>query len=117
MEVKKMKASKHKFLPVMVLGALALSLCGGIAMAGNERDDDKDRQRRGSGLELLRLARGRCHLQRHPTGRALTASDSRSLISPENVVWSQKLTALNLPMRKTKSVLHCRAARSLRTTL
>jgi glycerophosphoryl diester phosphodiesterase len=53
-EVKKMKASKHKFLPVMVLGALALSLCGGIAMAGNERDDDKDRQR-STAKDFLRL--------------------------------------------------------------
>jgi glycerophosphoryl diester phosphodiesterase len=54
MEVKKMKASKHKFLPVMVLGALALSLCGGIAMAGNERDDDKD-QKRSTAKDFLRL--------------------------------------------------------------
>jgi glycerophosphoryl diester phosphodiesterase len=53
-EVKKKKASKHKFLPVMVLGALALSLCGGIAMAGNERDDDKDRQR-STAKDFLRL--------------------------------------------------------------
>lgn len=49
-----MKASKHKFLPVMLLGALALSLCGGIAMAGNERDDDKDRQR-STAKDFLRL--------------------------------------------------------------
>ena len=49
-----MKTSKHKFLPVMVLGALALSLCGGIAMAGNERDNDKDRQR-STAKDFLRL--------------------------------------------------------------
>jgi glycerophosphoryl diester phosphodiesterase len=41
----KTKASKIKFLSLVWLGTLALSLCGGIAVAGDERDDDKDHHR------------------------------------------------------------------------
>ncbi len=50
----KTKASKNKFLPVVWLGALALSLCGSIAVAGDEPDDDSDHQR-STAEDFLRL--------------------------------------------------------------
>jgi glycerophosphoryl diester phosphodiesterase len=50
----KTKASKTKFLSMVWLGALAFSLCGGIAVAGDERDDDKDHQR-STAEDFLRL--------------------------------------------------------------
>jgi glycerophosphoryl diester phosphodiesterase len=50
----KTKASKIKFLSVVWLGALALTLCGGIAVAGDERDDDKDHHR-STAEDFLRL--------------------------------------------------------------
>lgn len=50
----KTKASKIKFLSVVWLAALALSLCGGIAVAGDERDDDKDHHR-STAEDFLRL--------------------------------------------------------------
>ena len=50
----KTKASRNKFLPVVWLGALALSLCGSIAVAGDEPDDDSDHQR-STAEDFLRL--------------------------------------------------------------
>ena len=50
----KTKASKIKFLSLVWLGTLALSLCGGIAVAGDERDDDKDHHR-STAEDFLRL--------------------------------------------------------------
>src|ERR1700730_5474271 len=41
----KTKASKSKFLSLAWLGALALSLCGGIAVAADEPNDDRDQER------------------------------------------------------------------------
>src|SRR6266436_10021728 len=40
----KTKAARIKFLSVVWLGALTLSLCGGIAVAGDEPGEDKDRR-------------------------------------------------------------------------
>jgi glycerophosphoryl diester phosphodiesterase len=54
-EVKmKPKASKTIFLSVVLLGALALSLCGGIAAAQDERDHDRNNQR-STAEDFLRL--------------------------------------------------------------
>ena len=50
----KTKASKHKFLRVVWLGALALNLCGGIAVASDETHDDEDHQR-STAKDFLRL--------------------------------------------------------------
>src|SRR5216684_6497531 len=50
----KTKTSKIKVLSMAWLGTLSLSLCSGIAVAGDERDDDKD-SRRSTAEDFLRL--------------------------------------------------------------
>ena len=50
----KMRASKTRFLSTVWLGALALSLCGGIAVAGGGPDEDKD-SKRSTAEDFLRL--------------------------------------------------------------
>src|SRR6267142_299268 len=50
----KTKASRIKFLSLVWLGTLSLSLCGGIAVAGDEPDGDKDNQR-STAEDFLRL--------------------------------------------------------------
>ncbi len=50
----KTKASRIKFLSAVWLGMLSLSLCGSIAVAGDEPDDDKDHQR-STAEDFLRL--------------------------------------------------------------
>jgi glycerophosphoryl diester phosphodiesterase len=50
----KTKLSKTKLLPMAWLGTLALSLCGSIAVAGDQHDDDKDHQR-STAEDFLRL--------------------------------------------------------------
>jgi glycerophosphoryl diester phosphodiesterase len=49
----KTKASKIRFLSLVWWGALAFSLCGGIALAGDEPDEDKDK--RSTAEDFLRL--------------------------------------------------------------
>ena len=50
----KIRASKTRFLSTVWLGALAFSLCGGIAVAGGEPDEDKD-NKRSTAEDFLRL--------------------------------------------------------------
>jgi glycerophosphoryl diester phosphodiesterase len=50
----KIRASKTRFLSKVWLGALAFSLCGGIAVAGGEPDEDKD-NKRSTAEDFLRL--------------------------------------------------------------
>ena len=50
----KTKASKSKFLSLVWLGALALSLCGGVAVAADEPDGDSD-QKRSTAEDFLQL--------------------------------------------------------------
>ena len=50
----KIRASKTRFLSTVWLGALALSLCGGIAVAGGGPDEDKD-NKRSTAEDFLRL--------------------------------------------------------------
>src|SRR5258706_7016842 len=50
----KMKASNTRFLSKVWLGALGFSLCGGIAWAGGEPDEDKD-NKRSTAEDFLRL--------------------------------------------------------------
>src|SRR6266851_2582797 len=50
----KTKASKSKFLSLVWLGALALNLCGGIAVAADEPDGGSD-QKRSTAEDFLRL--------------------------------------------------------------
>ncbi len=50
----KTKASKIKFLSLVCLGALVLGLSGGIAVAGDEPDDDKE-HKRSTAEDFLRL--------------------------------------------------------------
>jgi glycerophosphoryl diester phosphodiesterase len=49
------KASKIKFLSAVLFGALAFSLFGSVAVAGDERDDDRDHQH-STAEDFLRLA-------------------------------------------------------------
>jgi glycerophosphoryl diester phosphodiesterase len=49
----KTKASKIRLLSVVWVGVLAFSLCGGIALAGDEPDEDKDK--RSTAEDFLRL--------------------------------------------------------------
>ncbi len=48
------KLSKTKLLPMALLGTLALSLCGSIAVAGGGPEDEKDHQR-STAEDLLRI--------------------------------------------------------------
>ena len=50
----KTNASRIKFLSLVWLGTLALSLCGSIAVAGDEPDKDKGHQR-STAEDFLRL--------------------------------------------------------------
>ena len=50
----KTKASKSKFLSLAWLGALALTLCGGIAVAADEPNGDRD-QKRSTAEDFLQL--------------------------------------------------------------
>jgi glycerophosphoryl diester phosphodiesterase len=50
----KKKASRIKFLSVLWLGTLALSLCAGIAVTADEPDEDKD-NKRSTSEDFLRL--------------------------------------------------------------
>src|SRR6266850_504699 len=49
-----MKASRIRFLSLVWVGTLSLSLCGGVAMAGDGRDDDNDK-RRSTAEDFLQL--------------------------------------------------------------